>query len=106
MDALFLGWNRLSLYRYGISPNKLMDYMMAAKPVIHAVEAGNDPVSESGCGISCAPEDPEAIARAVLDLMRRCTPEERSAMGQRGKDYVLQHHSYATLASQFLEVMA
>ena len=104
MDILFLGWQRKPLYRFGISPNKLMDYMMAAKPVIHAVEAGNDPVAESGCGISCRPEDPQAIADAVKKLMRR-SPEEKLAMGQQGKDYILQHHDYSILASRLLDVL-
>ena len=105
MDILFLGWYRQSLYRFGISPNKLMDYMMAAKPVIHAVEAGNDPVAEAQCGISCAPEDPQAIVDSVVELMTCRTAEERLAMGQRGKDYVVRHFCYTTLAQQFLDVM-
>lgn len=48
MDVLYIGWKKEKLYRYGVSPNKLLDYMMAAKPVIHAIEAGNDLVDESG----------------------------------------------------------
>ena len=105
MDALFLGWNRQPLYRYGISPNKLMDYMLAAKPVIHAVEAGNDPVAEARCGISCEPENPPAIVRSVLELITGRSAEERLAMGQRGKDYVVRHFSYPILARQFCEIM-
>lgn len=103
-DALYLGWNRVPLYRFGISPNKLMDYMMAAKPVIHSVEAGNDPVAESGCGFTVAPEDPEAIAQAIL-RMRDLSPEEREAMGARGRAFVREHHDYRVLARRFLEVM-
>jgi glycosyltransferase involved in cell wall biosynthesis len=105
MDVLFLGWKRQPLYRYGISPNKLMDYMLAGKPVIHAVEAGNDPVAEACCGISCEPENPQAIARSVAELMTQRTAEERLVMGQRGKDYVMRHFDYATLARQFCEIM-
>jgi len=104
MDVLFLGWKRQSLYRYGISPNKLMDYMMAAKPVIHAVESGNDVVAESRCGISCPPEIPAAIADAVQRLMR-ATPADREAMGQRGRSYVMRHLDYRVLAAQLLKAM-
>jgi glycosyltransferase involved in cell wall biosynthesis len=104
MDALFLGWNRIALYRYGISPNKLMDYMMAGKPVIHAVEAGNDPVADSGCGVSCPPEDPAALVDSVRGLLA-LSENERRAMGQRGRDYVVKHFSYDALAREFLQVL-
>jgi glycosyltransferase involved in cell wall biosynthesis len=52
MDVLYIGFaKKESLYQFGVSPNKLMDYVMAAKPVIFAIDAGNDLVAESGCGI-------------------------------------------------------
>ncbi|GAF80570.1 unnamed protein product, partial [marine sediment metagenome] len=91
-------------YRYGISPNKLMDYIMAVKPVVHAVNAGNDLVAESRSGISCASEDPRAVSDAVLQLMRM-SADERAAMGERGRKYVVRHYQYPQLARRFLEVM-
>jgi glycosyltransferase involved in cell wall biosynthesis len=105
MDSLFIGWKRQPLYRFGVSPNKLMDYMMAGKPVIHAIEAGNDLVAESGCGITVPPEDPEAIAGAIEQL-RWMTPVERQRMGAKGKEYVLSNHDYRVLACRFLDAMA
>ena len=102
MDVLYIGWKCQPLYRFGISPNKLMDYMMAKKPVIHAIEAGNDLVAESGCGISVVPEDPKAIADAVLHLFEM-SQEKRDAMGQKGHDYVKTHHDYSVLAQKFLK---
>ncbi len=104
-DALYLGWSRRPIYRFGISPNKLIDYMMSGKPVIHAVDAGNDLVAESGCGISCPPEDPRALADAVVEMIN-LEPAEREAMGRRGKDHIMRHYTYADLASRFLEVVA
>jgi glycosyltransferase involved in cell wall biosynthesis len=104
MDALYIGLQKKSIFRFGVSPNKLMDYMMAGKPVIYAVEAGNNPVAESGCGISVAPENPLAIAKAVIQLMK-VGSGEREVMGLKGRDYVLKNHDYTVLAQRFLEIM-
>jgi glycosyltransferase involved in cell wall biosynthesis len=78
--------------------------MMAGKPVIHAIEAGNDMVADSGCGLTVPPENPQAIANAVEQLMVMPV-EEREAMGARGRDYVLANHDYRFLARRFLDVM-
>ncbi len=104
MDALYLGWNRSPLYQYGISPNKLFDYMMSAKPVVHAVDAGNDPCVDARCGISVPPEDSEEIAAAVRRLAAM-SPAEREDMGKRGHDYVVANHDYRVLAARFVDVM-
>jgi glycosyltransferase involved in cell wall biosynthesis len=101
MDALYIGLKGDPLFRFGVSPNKLMDYMMAAKPVIYAIRSGNDMVAESECGISISPECPDEIVSAVLQLIR--LPEsEREQMGRRGRDYIQAHHDYRILAKQFL----
>ena len=47
MDALYVGLQRQPLFRFGVSPNKLMDYMMAAKPVIFAIDAPRGMVAVS-----------------------------------------------------------
>ncbi len=103
MDALFIGWLRNPIYRFGISPNKLLDYMISGKPVIHAIDAGNDLVAESGCGISIPPENPEKIVEAVIKL-KKMTRVEREKMGQRGRKYVITHHNYSVLAKKVLDV--
>jgi glycosyltransferase involved in cell wall biosynthesis len=100
-DALFIGWRKLPIYRFGINPNKLFDYLMAGKPVLHSVEAGNDLVREAGAGISVGAEDPAAIAAAVRRLMA-LPAAERERMGAAGRAHVLAHHDYAVLARRFL----
>jgi glycosyltransferase involved in cell wall biosynthesis len=104
-DLAYIGWRRQPLYRFGISPNKLIDYMMAARPVLHAVEAGNDPVAEAGCGLTVAPEDPRAVADGILALLA-LGPGERAALGQRGRAFALANHTYPVLGQRFLTALA
>lgn len=85
------------LRRYGISANKLFDYLLAARPVIFACASANNPVAEAGAGLSVPPNDPEALADAVTSLMR--TPEaDRTAMGLRGRAWVREHHDMRRLS--------
>ena len=74
-DITYIGWQRVPIYRFGIAPNKLMDYMMAGCAVLHSVEAGNDPVAEAGCGLTVPPESPTAVADG-LEALAAKSPEE------------------------------
>jgi glycosyltransferase involved in cell wall biosynthesis len=103
-DIAYIGWQRTPLYRFGIAPNKLMDYMMAARVVLHSVDAGNDPVAEAGCGLTVEPESAIAVAEGLRALMR-IPLEERTAMGRRGRDFVLTHHTYPVLAHRFIDAV-
>lgn len=105
MDALYVGLQRQPLFRFGVSPNKLMDYMMAAKPVIFAIDAPNDMVAEANCGVSIPPEDADAIAGAAEQLAG-LPKEELRAMGERGKQYILEHNEYDVLSHRFLDVFS
>jgi glycosyltransferase involved in cell wall biosynthesis len=104
IDIAYIGWQRVPIYRFGIAPNKLMDYMMAGCAVLHSVEAGNDPVAEAGCGLTVPPADSQAIA-AGLRVLQRLSTQERQTMGARGRSYVIDNHSYPVLARRFLEVL-
>lgn len=104
MDALYIGLQRVSLFRFGVSPNKLLDYMVAGKPVIHAIDAGNDLVAESDCGVSVEPENPEALAAGIRRLFA-LDPGAREKLGENGRRYVLQHHEYSKLADKMISLM-
>jgi glycosyltransferase involved in cell wall biosynthesis len=104
IDIAYIGWQRVPIYRFGIAPNKLMDYMMGAVPVLHGVDSGNDPVAEAGCGLTVAPESPEAVVQGLRRLAA-LSLEERRAMGERGREFVRAQHSYAVLARRFIDAL-
>jgi glycosyltransferase involved in cell wall biosynthesis len=101
-DLAYIGWKRERLYRFGIAPNKLIDYMMAARPILHAVEAGNDPVADAGCGLTVRPEDPLAVAQGVRSMLA-IDSGRRHALGQQGKKFVLENLTYRVLGQRFLK---
>ncbi len=102
MDFLYVGFRKQALYRFGVSPNKIFDYMMAGKPVIQGIEACNNPVAEAGCGIAIPADDAQAIADAIRQLC--ATPEaDLRRMGDAGRAWVKEHHDYRMLAQRFLE---
>lgn len=101
LDIAYIGWQRVPIYRFGIAPNKLMDYMMARCVVLHSVEAGNDPVAEAGCGMTVPPADPQAVADGLRQLAR-LDAATRQRMGESGRQFVLDNHTYPVLAQRFL----
>jgi glycosyltransferase involved in cell wall biosynthesis len=104
-DLAFIGWQRQPLYRFGIAPNKLIDYMMAARPVLHAVEAGNDPVAEAGCGLTVAPQDPCAAA-ALAQCLPFGVAHGHQPQHALGRAFAMDNLTYPVLGQRFLAAFA
>ena len=93
------------LYRYGISPNKMADYYAAALPVLLPMPPCGDPVSESGGGIARGTETPEAVWEALSELLI-LSPDERRALGEKGKAYMVKEYDYDRIALRYVEAVA
>ena len=104
-DALYIGAEHTSLYRFGVSMNKMYDYMMSARPILNGVVASNNDVEEAGCGLSFDSSRPEEIADAVKRI-RAMSAKERAEMGHRGAAWVRENCDYAKLAGRFLDLIA
>jgi glycosyltransferase involved in cell wall biosynthesis len=102
-DALIVNMNPGSLYRFGISFNKLYDYLAAGRPVVFGSAAVNDPIAEAGAGLCVPANDAEALVGAIEQLAAM-TPMEREAMGARGRAYVEANHDMKKLAQRLAGV--
>ena len=103
-NACFLHLRDLPVFRWGVSPNKLFDYMAAARPVIFAVNTTNNPVEEAGAGRTIPPEDPQALADAVCSLSQ-LSSGERQRQGSQGRDYVMTRHTDGVLGAKLLKTL-
>jgi len=92
------------LYRFGISMNKLFDYLAAARPIIMASAAANNPIDEAGAGITVPPEDPQALAQAIARVTAM-SRDERSALGLAGRRFVEHNHSFEVLGARFASML-
>jgi len=104
LDILIISLKKAPLFRFGISPNKIFDYMMAAKPIIQAIEAGNNIVSEAECGFCVDPDSSEAIGAAILKL-QSMSEDERRKLGENGYAFVNKYHTYNVLAENFINAI-
>lgn len=103
-DCLYIGWKKNPLYRFGICPNKLFDYMMAGKPIIHSVAAPNDWVKDGDCGISIEAENPQKLAQALREISQ-WTKEKLDETGERGKAYCKKMFRYSDQAEKFIKAI-
>ena len=103
-DILLLNYAKIGIGEYGISPNKLWEYMSCGKPIVFAHEAVNNPVAIAQCGATVPPERPDLLADAVVSLAA-LPANKRREMGQRGRAYALQHHDWDILATRMAEAI-
>ncbi|NLT21359.1 MAG: glycosyltransferase family 4 protein [Syntrophomonadaceae bacterium] len=96
--CLLLGKD-IPLYQYGISPNKLFDYLASSKPIVFAGNVVNNIVDIAKCGITVPPEEYESLADALIELsqMSKSNLEE---MGKNGRQYFMENHTYQALADK------
>lgn len=77
-------------------PNAILEAMAAGKPVV-ATTVGGVPelVLHGETGILVPPQDPDALARAILDLFR--DPVKARTMGEAGRERVQVHFRIASM---------
>ena len=104
-DACYIGLAKDPLFKFGVSPNKLFDYLYAGKPILYAIDSGDyEPVGEIRAGIQVEPGNPRALADAVLQL-RGLSRKERADMGLRGRNAAVEQYEYGMLAMKLAEVL-
>ena len=92
------------VFSYGISSNKLYDYMSGARPIIFGCAAANNPVAAAAAGITVPPGNPAALADAIVE-MAQLSPEERRRMGLAGRAYVEREHNSDLLGAKLADVL-
>jgi glycosyltransferase involved in cell wall biosynthesis len=100
-DICYLALEDLDIHKYGISCNKLYEYMYAGKPVLGSYSAGHDPVVASGCGFTIKPGNPVKLASTLKTMLADNFP--RIETGAKGRAYFEETHHFSKVAETLIE---
>ncbi len=102
-DACLAPLRRSEVFKTAI-PSKMFEAMAAARPVILGVEGeAKEILLDAGAGIAVPPDDPEALAEAILKLRQH--PELARALGANGRRAVREKYSCRQQARAYLELL-
>lgn len=88
-----------------VYPNKVFDYMACARPSLLAIDgvARELVCVQAAAGRFAVPEDPRSIASVIREMTD--DPDERRAMGERGRAWVLANATRESLAERYLGIL-
>lgn len=104
LDILYAGGVKSILHSYGTSFNKIIDYMLAQKPIIFAVDEPDSLVEKVRCGIRIQAENVKELVNTIK-FLSELSVEERTSMGARGREYALKELNYTSLAKKFIDAI-
>ncbi|GGC38856.1 hypothetical protein GCM10011386_33710 [Parapedobacter defluvii] len=102
-DILVNMWDDKNIYRFGVSPNKWIDYMLSSRPILVSFNGYQSIINDSGCGWFIKAKDPKLLASKIEEIRLEYTPEELSDIGKLGFDYVIKELNYKSLTKKISE---
>lgn len=102
-DILYASAREIPLYNYGISLNKLMDYMLSARPIIFSFSGFDSLIGEADCGLVVPAGDVKKLEDAILSYYYM-EKNERERIGSNGRNYIMHHRTFNVLAEQYQRI--
>jgi glycosyltransferase involved in cell wall biosynthesis len=103
-DLLYFSVHLSEVWRFGQSLNKVIDYMLAGKPVVASYTGYPSMINEAGSGTFVPSGDVPAL-KAEIKKYFAMPSHERSSMGARGRSWILANRSYRQLAQDYLKIL-
>lgn len=102
-DLLYFAVHTSKVWKFGQSLNKVIDYMLAGKPIVASYTGFPSMINEAGSGSYVPAGDIGALRAEILRYvaMRGAV---RSEMGAAGRAWLLEHRLYGKLAEQYLSI--
>lgn len=103
-DVLYFSVHASAVWRFGQSLNKVIDYMLAGKPIVASYTGFPSMINDAGCG-SYVPADDVNALREELGRYFRMPVKERDKLGAKGRAWILANRSYTKLAQDYERIL-
>lgn len=103
-DLLIYPVSDLSIYRFGISPNKIIDYMRSGRPILTVYNGFPSLIKANLYSFNVASENVDILTAKVLELanLDRTTLDK---LGQNAKLIVERYLTYDALSDKYLKII-
>ncbi len=103
-DILYFNLKDSPVFKYGISSNKLFDYMASGRVIIFSSNATNNPIKECDGGITIEPDNIEALQNAIYQI-QNMSYEKRVQLGENNRDYCKQNYDIKVLVDKLENIL-
>ncbi|MBB1322657.1 glycosyltransferase family 4 protein [Shewanella sp. SR43-8] len=98
-DAMFINAQPKELYKYGISPNKIFDYMISNKLVFNGIDSPNNPMEKAGCEIRFCASSHTDLASKIIEF-HQIKPSRTIESAK----FVEKEYTYEKLAAKYINL--
>ena len=101
-DILYLSTKDSKVWDYGQSMNKIVEYMVAGKPIIASYTGYPSMINEANCGYFEDTSNVDSLKNKILSIVN-LTQEERKNLGLNGKEWIYENRQYSKLAKEYID---
>lgn len=101
-DVLYDSVKNISLYDYGLSRNKWIDYMFASRPIIASYSGYQSMLNEAECGTFIPAEDLLSLKEAIMSY-GSLSKDQLNKIGERGKQWLMRNRTFHKLALDYIK---
>ena len=103
-DLLYFSVHVSDVWKFGQSLNKVIDYMLAGKPIVASYTGYPSMINEAGCGTFVPAGDMASLREEVLRFSI-LAKSERDRIGACGREWILANRNYELLARDYLAIL-
>lgn len=100
-DILYLSTKDSKVWEYGQSMNKVVEYMLASKPIIASYTGCPSMINEANCGYFENTSSSNDLKNKILSIVN-LSEEERKKLGVNGKKWIYENRQYSQLAKEYI----